>query len=154
MAGTLHIAVGSDHAGFPLKETIVRSLRERGHVISDYGTDHSDPVDYPDYGAPVAEAVSEARADCGILICGTGIGMSIVANRFPGIRAALCHDPATARASRRHNDANILVLGGRVLEEKTALEITAQWLGTGFEGGRHARRILKIEEIGKRAVRG
>jgi ribose 5-phosphate isomerase B len=143
------IAIASDHAGLDLKDKIVKFLQESGQSISDLGTHNRDSVDYPDYGIPVAQAVSEGKIDRGILICGTGIGMSIVANKFPGVRAALCYDPFTAKVSRLHNDANVLVLGERVLEEKTALEIVRLWLATGFDGGRHARRLAKIEEIEK-----
>ncbi|MBI3610465.1 MAG: ribose 5-phosphate isomerase B [Nitrospirae bacterium] len=143
------IAIASDHAGLDLKEKIVKLLRELGRPVADFGTHNHDSVDYPDYGIQVARAVSEGKNERGILICGTGIGMSIVANKFPGVRAALCYDPFTAKVSRLHNDANILVLGERVLEEKTALEIVRLWLSTGFDGGRHARRLAKIEEIEK-----
>jgi ribose 5-phosphate isomerase B len=147
------IAIASDHAGVDLKSKIIQFLREQNLAVSDFGTHNHDSVDYPDYGIPVAEAVSEGHMERGILICGTGIGMSIVANKFPGVRAALCFDPFTAKISRLHNDANILVLGQRVLEDKMALEIVRLWLTTGFDGGRHARRLAKIEEIEKKAVR-
>ena len=143
------IAIASDHAGLDLKDKIIKFLQEAGQPVSDLGTHNRDSVDYPDYGIPVARAVSEGKIDRGILICGTGIGMSIVANKFPGVRAALCYDPFTAKVSRLHNDANVLVLGQRVLEEKTALEIVRSWLATGFDGGRHARRLAKIDEIEK-----
>jgi RpiB/LacA/LacB family sugar-phosphate isomerase len=149
MDGTGKIAIASDHAGVDLKDRIVKFLQGLGQPVEDFGTHNQDSVDYPDYGLQVAQAVSEGKAERGILICGTGIGMSIVANKFPGVRAALCYDPFTAEVSRRHNDANILVLGGRVLEGKTALEIVRLWLATGFDGGRHARRLAKIEEIEK-----
>jgi len=147
------IAIASDHAGVDLKGKIIHFLQDQGLAVSDLGTHNHDSVDYPDYGVPVAQAVSEGQVRRGILICGTGIGMSIVANKFPGVRAALCFDPFTAKVSRLHNDANILVLGQRVLEEKTALEIVRLWLTTGFDGGRHARRLAKIEEIEKKGVR-
>jgi len=147
------IAVASDHAGVDLKSKIIQFLTERDLHVKDFGTNNHDSVDYPDYGIPVAQAVSEGEIERGILICGTGIGMSIVANKFPGVRAALCFDPFTAKVSRLHNDANILVLGQRVLEEKKALEIVRLWLETGFDGGRHSRRLAKIEEIEKKAVR-
>lgn len=149
MDGTIKIAIASDHAGLDLKNKIIKFLQEAGQPVSDLGTHNRDSVDYPDYGIPVAQAVSEGKIDRGILICGTGIGMSIVANKFPGVRAALCYDPFTAKVSRLHNDANVLVLGERVLEEKTAIEIVRSWLATGFDGGRHARRLAKIEEIEK-----
>ncbi len=149
MDGKAKIAIASDHAGLDLKNKIIKFLQEAGQPVSDLGTHNRDSVDYPDYGIPVAQAVSEGKIDRGILICGTGIGMSIVANKFPGVRAALCYDPFTAKVSRLHNDANVLVLGERVLEEKTALEIVRLWLATAFDGGRHARRLAKIEEIEK-----
>ena len=147
------IAIASDHAGVDLKGKIVKFLEGQGLAASDFGTHNRDSVDYPDYGIPVAQAVSEGRFERGILICGSGIGMSILANKFPGVRAALCFDSFTAKVSRLHNDANILVLGQRVLEEKTAMEIVRLWLATGFDGGRHARRLAKIEEIEKKSVR-
>jgi ribose 5-phosphate isomerase B len=144
------VAIASDHAGLDLKLKIVALLKQLGCAVSDYGTHSRDSVDYPDYGITVAEAVSEGKVQRGVLICGTGVGMSIVANKFPGVRASLCYDAFTAKVSRLHNDANILVLGERVLEEKTALEIVRLWLTTGFDGGRHERRLKKIEEIERR----
>lgn len=149
MEGKAKIAIASDHAGLDLKDKIIKFLQDAGQPVSDFGTHNRDSVDYPDYGIPVAQAVSDGKIERGILICGSGIGMSIVANKFPGVRAALCYDPFTAKVSRLHNDANVLVLGQRVLEEKTALEIVRSWLATGFDGGRHARRLAKIEEIEK-----
>lgn len=115
----------------------------------DFGADGRDSVDYPDYAIQVAESVSKGTLDRGILICGTGIGMSITANKFPGVRAALCHNAVTAEASRRHNDANVLVLGERVLDEETAVQIVRIWLETDFEAGRHQRRLDKIRAIEK-----
>jgi ribose 5-phosphate isomerase B len=153
MNGKAKIAIASDHAGLDLKVKIIKFLQETGQPVSDLGTHNRDSVDYPDYGIPVAQAVSEGKIERGILICGTGIGMSIVANKFPGVRAALCYDPFTAKVSRLHNDANVLVLGERVLEEKTALEIVRLWLATGFDGGRHERRLAKINEIEKKMQR-
>jgi ribose 5-phosphate isomerase B len=149
----MKVAIASDHAGLELKAEIHRLLKERQIEPLDLGTDNADSVDYPDYGTLVAQAVSSGRVQRGILICGTGIGMSIVANKFSGARAALCHDIQTARTSRQHNDANILVLGGRVLEDKTALEMVGVWLETPFEGGRHARRVPKISEIEKKTMK-
>jgi ribose 5-phosphate isomerase B len=146
----MKLRIASDHAGFGLKSRILRYLAEKNIESVDMGTDNGDSVDYPDYAVAVAEAVSKDQSDRGILICGTGIGMSIVANKLPGVRAALCHDTMTAEASRQHNDANILVLGGRVLDEKTALQIVQVWLETEFDGGRHQRRIDKIKDIEKR----
>jgi ribose 5-phosphate isomerase B len=115
MDGTAKIAIASDHAGLDLKNKIIKFLQETGQPVSDLGTHNRDSVDYPDYGIPVAQAVSEGKIERGILICGTGIGMSIVANKFPGVRAALCYDPFTAKVSRLHIDANVVVLGERVL---------------------------------------
>lgn len=143
----MKIAIASDHAGRELKEQIVAFLKEKGMDVSDYGVDNPESVDYPDYGIKVARAVSKGMADKGILSCGTGIGMSIVANKFPNVRAALCNDMYTARMSRLHNDANILVLGGRTLEKDIALLMVEVWLKTGFEGGRHQRRLDKIRDL-------
>jgi ribose 5-phosphate isomerase B len=140
-------AIGCDHAGFELKQEIL-SLLEGLHIqVVDYGTDSNESVDYPDYGEKVSQAVSTRKVDRGILICGTGIGMSIVANKFPGVRASLCQDVFSARMSRLHNDANILVLGGRVIGKDIAKEIVTTWLDTPFEGNRHRRRLDKIIHI-------
>lgn len=146
----MKLYIASDHAGFGLKSHILRYLSEKNIESVDLGTDNGDSVDYPDYAIRVSESISKGETDRGILICGTGIGMSIVANKFPGVRAALCHDRMTAEASRRHTDANILVLGSRVLDEKAALQIVEVWLQAGFDGGRHQGRINKIQEIEKR----
>jgi len=143
----MKIALGSDHAGFELKEEVKRLLAEEGIIFQDFGTFSPDPVDYPDIALPVAEAVKEGNFDRGVLLCGTGIGVSIAANKVPGIRAALCHDTFTARTSREHNDANVLVLGGRVVGPGLAREIVKTWLNTEFTGGRHARRLQKIAAI-------
>ncbi len=148
------IAIGSDHAGRELKEQVKTLLEGLGFETVDFGTDDDCSVDYPDYGEKVSQAVSEGRYQRGILICGTGLGMSIVANKFPGVRATLCHDEYTARMSREHNDSNILVLGGRVLEKETALKIVRVWLETSFEGGRHERRLKKISTIEQRIING
>jgi len=149
------ILIGSDHAGYPLKEGLKPFLAEMGFAVTDIGTDSERPADYPDFAAQVAEAVSSGFFPRGILICGSGIGMSITANRFPGVRAALCLDEETARLSRLHNDANILVLAGRKTDTKTARAITRVWLATPFEGGRHQKRLDKIREteqkMGKKA---
>jgi ribose 5-phosphate isomerase B len=139
------IAIGSDHAGFELKEDIKRILQERNETIIDMGTTGLESVDYTDYGLKVAELVSGGGAEKGILVCGTGIGMSIIANKVKGIRASLVFDLYTAIQSRRHLDANILVLGGRVTGKGLAEEIVKNWLDTSYEGGRHQRRIDKIE---------
>ncbi len=140
------IAIGCDHAAYALKETLKRFLDQRGIEVIDMGTHGDASVDYPDFGAAVAAKVSTGEAARGILICGTGIGMSMVANRFPGVRAALCTGIYAAAMSRRHNDANILALGARVTGEGLALEIVRVWLETPFEGGRHQMRIDKIEK--------
>ncbi len=149
MSVNMKIAIASDHGGCELKEKIVELLKEKGLEVIDYGVDNPESVDYPDYGIKVANAVSKGIAERGILSCGTGIGMSIVANKFPNVRAALCYDMFTARMSRLHNDANILVLGGRVLDKEIALLMVDAWLRTDFEGGRHQRRLDKISELEK-----
>jgi len=149
----MKIAIGCDHAGFELKEDLKAYLRERGIEALDLGTRDGAPVDYPEIGMAVAEKVSTGAVPRGILICGTGIGMSMVANRFRGVRATLCHDLYTARMSREHNDSNVLVLGGRLLGKGIAREILSIWLDTGFLGGNHRRRldqIARLEESGKK----
>jgi ribose 5-phosphate isomerase B len=144
----MKLAIGCDHGGFELKEEILKLLKTISNIqVSDFGPAGRDSVDYPDYGRKVSEAVSKGSMDRGILICGTGIGMSIVANRFPNVRAALCHDHFTARMSREHNDANVLVMGERVIGKGVALEIVKTWLDTEFAGGRHQKRLDKITEI-------
>lgn len=141
------IAIGSDHGGFELKNHIVKYLEEKGYDIKDYGVYNEDSVDYPDCAKPVCEAVMSGEAERGILLCGTGIGISIAANKHKGIRAALCSDVYSAVMSRQHNNANILCMGGRVLGRELAFMITDAWLETEFEGSRHIRRIEKIHEI-------
>ena len=141
----MRIAIGSDHAGFPLKRVLIQFLEEQGLAYQDFGATSEASVDYPDYGRAVARAVAQGQFDRGILICGTGIGMSIVANKVRGIRAALCHEPYSARMSRLHNNANVLVLGGRIIGPEMAREVTRVFLETEFEGGRHQRRVEKIE---------
>jgi len=141
------LVIASDHGGIELKEAITSYLTGRQVEIRDLGTISTDSVDYPDFGEKVAHAVSTGEADCGILICGTGIGMSIVANKFPGVRAALVNDEFTAQMSREHNDANVLVMGGRVLEAQLACRMVGIWLDTPFAGGRHQRRLDKIAEL-------
>lgn len=141
----MKIAIGSDHAGFELKEYVKKILQERNETILDMGTTGLESVDYTDFGLKVAELVSGGEAQKGILVCGTGVGMSIVANKVKGIRASLVFDLYTAIQSRRHLDANILVLGGRVTGKGLAEEIVKSWLDTPYEGGRHQRRIDKIE---------
>jgi len=141
------IAIASDHGGFDLKENIIAFLLKKGLEIDNLGAHSTDSVDYPDYGIKLAQAIIDKKFVRGILICGTGIGMSIVVNRFPGIRGALCSDVYTARMCREHNDSNILIMGGRVIEVGLAIEILETWLKTEFEGGRHQRRLDKINEI-------
>ena len=141
------IAIASDHGGFNLKESIIAHLLNTGWEVDDLGPHSRDSVDYPDYGVKLVEEVAEKKVDRGIVICGTGIGMSIVVNRFPGIRGTLCSDVFTARLCREHNNSNILVLGGRVIGEGLAAEIVNTWLNTPFEGGRHQRRLDKINQI-------
>lgn len=141
------IIIGSDHAGFYLKEAIKPYLSDRRLDIVDVGTYSAEPVDYPDFGVRVAEKVSSAEFERGILICGSGVGMAIVSNRYPGVRAVLCLDEETARLSRLHNNTNVLVLAGRRTDAVTAKGIIGTWLDTAFEGGRHQRRLDKIAGI-------
>ncbi|PZD97772.1 ribose 5-phosphate isomerase B [Paenibacillus sambharensis] len=144
----MKIAIGADHAGYRLKDEIVPMLREMGHEIEDFGCDCSQSVDYPDYAIPVCEAVTEGRAERGILICGTGIGMSIAANKMPGIRCALVHDMFSAKATREHNDTNVLAMGERVIGPGLAQEIVRIWIETPFSNGeRHAGRIGKVKAL-------
>lgn len=141
------IVVGSDHGGLELKEAIKVFLRERNISFEDCGTDNGNSVDYPDFGIKVARKVSSGEAEKGILFCGTGIGMSIVANKFPGVRAALATDSFMAQMAKEHNNANILVLGGRVLDKEIAREMVGVWLDATYEGGRHQNRLDKIAAI-------
>ena len=140
----MKIAIGNDHRGCEVKRRIVSTLQQLGHEVLDLGTDGKDSVDYPDFAFRVATAVGEGRVDRGILICGTGIGMCIAANKVPGIRAAPCHDSITAEMSRRHNDANVLCLSADLLGEELIDRMVRIWLETEFEGARHARRVEKI----------
>ncbi len=141
------IVIGCDHAAFEMKEKLKAYLLQRGESVEDVGPHSAESVDYPDYGKKVAQMVSNGRFARGILLCGTGLGMSMVANRFPGVRAALCHDLFGATMSRKHNDANVLVLGGRVTGETLAEEIVKVWLETPFEGGRHQKRLDLFDRI-------
>ena len=141
----MKIAIGSDHAGFELKEYVKEILLKRQEVVTDVGTNGTESVDYADFGLKVAELVSKGEAEKGILVCGTGEGMNIIANKVKGIRASLVFDLYTAIQSRRHLDANVLVLGGRVTGKGLAEEIVKVWLDTPFEGGRHQKRIDKIK---------
>ena len=141
------IAIASDHGGFDLKENIIAFLLKKGLEIDNLGAHSTDSVDYPDYGIKLPQAITDKKFVRGILICGTGVGMSIVVNRFPGIRGTLCSDVYTAKMCREHNDSNVLIMGGRVIEVSLAIEILETWLNTEFEGGRHKRRLDKIKEI-------
>ncbi len=143
------IALGADHAGFHAKETIKKFLEASGYAVDDLGTWSEESVDYPDYARAVAERVAAGEDQMGILACGTGIGMAITANKVPGIRAAVAHDAMTARLAREHNDANVLTLGGRVVDDARAIEIVRDFLEAQFAGGRHQRRIDKITELDK-----
>ena len=139
------ILIASDHAGFKLKQHVITFLTGHGHEVRDMGVEDEHSVDYPDFAHRLAAAIQAGEAERGILICGTGLGMSMTANRHPGIRAALCHDAYTAEFSRRHNDANVLCMGGRTTGPAVAEQITEIFLATPFEGGRHQRRVGKIE---------
>ncbi|MCB4791364.1 MAG: ribose 5-phosphate isomerase B [Elusimicrobia bacterium] len=139
--------IGSDHAGYNLKEYVKSNLNKKGYVVEDLGTYDKTSVDYPDFAKKVAIKVSRDKDTSGVLICGTGIGISIAANKVPGIRAALCNDPACAALARKHNDANILVLAGRRYNKRKVDSILKSWLKADFEGGRHLRRVNKIKNI-------
>ena len=141
------VALGCDHAGFPIKETIRQFLQNAGYPVDDLGTWSEESVDYPDYGKAVGECVATRKDVFGIAVCGTGMGISIAANKVHGIRAAVAHDAGTARLAREHNDANVLALGGRVLNGSQAIEMVQIFLNTPFVGGRHARRVEKITII-------
>ena len=141
------LVIGSDHGGLELKEAVKAALALRGMAVEDYGTANNESVDYPDFAERVAGAVSRGEAAHGILVCGTGIGMSIVANKFPGVRAALATDEFMAQMAKEHNNANILVLGGRVLSVALATKMVNVWLDTAYEGGRHQQRLDKIAKL-------
>ena len=143
----MRIAIASDHRGFAIKAKIIAMISDLGHEAVDMGTDSCDSVDYPDFAAKVAGAVSTGAVDRGILICGTGMGMCITANKFPRVRACTCHDDLTAEMSRRHNDANVLCLSADLLGDRLINRMVELWLKTEFEGGRHARRVEKISRI-------
>jgi ribose 5-phosphate isomerase B len=148
------IAVGSDHAGFAAKESVKALLKKKGYTVVDVGTGSDESCDYPDYAAKVARAVASGRAGRGVLVCGTGIGMCMTANKFRGVRAALVTDEFTAEMSRRHNDANVFCTGARVLPASRIRALLARWLDTEFEsGGRHERRVDKIDRMDGRARR-
>lgn len=143
----MRIAIASDHAGFELKEAVAPILRAEGHDVVDVGTDSEESVDYPDYAARAAQMVAAGEADRGVLVCGSGVGVSIVANKVDGVRAVNAHDPEEAEMSRRHNDANVVTLGGRRIRPDEAKPIVERFLATDFEGGRHERRVEKITAI-------
>lgn len=143
----MRIAVGTDHRGYALRTKLTEIVQRLGHEVIDVGSNTSDPVDYPDIAAEVAGRVSRGDADCGILICGTGLGMCIAANKFAGVRAAPCHDEVTAEMSRRHNDLNVLCLSADLMGERLIERMVEIWLSTPFEGGRHARRVDKIRAL-------
>ncbi|MFQ5354265.1 MAG: ribose 5-phosphate isomerase B [Thermodesulfobacteriota bacterium] len=153
VSSTEKIAIASDHAGREIKDDISALLREMGLEVADMGVDSDESVDYPDYGVLVARAVSEGEYGRGILVCGTGVGMSILANKFPHIRAALVGDVYTSRMVKEHNNANILVIGGRVVGKGLAREIVREWIEAEFAGGRHQRRLDKISDIEKETMK-
>lgn len=146
----MKIAISNDHAGLELKKALVMHLRELGHTVIDNGTNSTDSVDYPDFTKKTAVQVKNKQVDLGIVICGTGIGASITANKFKGIRAALCHDIYTAKMAKKHNNANVIALGGRILSPEDAIKIVDSFLSETFEGNRHSKRIAKITNIEKK----
>lgn len=146
----MKIAVACDHGGLNLKNKIIAHLKEAGHEVFDFGTKTTDSCDYPEYALPAAEAVASGKCERGILVCSTGIGVSIVANKVPGVRCAHCHDSYCAEFTRLHNDSNVIALGEKVIGEGYALEIIDIFLKTKFEGGRHQRRVDKITAIEKK----
>jgi len=141
----MKIAVGSDHAGYALKQLVVEHLEQQGYSVKDVGTHSTESTDYPQYGRAVAEEIISGKAEKGILICGTGVGIAIAANKVAGIRAVMCSDPLTAELSVRHNDTNILALGARIVGDELAKYLVDHWLQAKFEGGRHLRRVQEIE---------
>ena len=147
----MRIAVGCDHRGVHVRERVLELLQSFGQEVVDLGTKDRQEVDYPDIAAAVAVKVSRGEVDRGVLICGTGLGMCIVANKFPGVRAAPCHDELTVEIARRHNDLNVLCLSGEILGERNVDRLVEIWLKTGFDGGRHARRVQKILDYESRA---
>lgn len=143
----MKIALGADHGGFELKEKVKTHLIKKGYEVLDLGTNSTDSVDYPEFGHAVGHAVVDKKAEFGIVVCGTGIGISIAANKVPGVRAALCTNTTMARLTREHNNANILAMGGRIIGDVLALEMVDTFLDTEFQGGRHENRINKIESV-------
>lgn len=151
MEGRMKIAIANDHAATELKFEMMEYLKELGHTVVDFGTDGSESCNYPEFGERVGRAVVEGQADCGVLICGTGVGISIAANKVPGVRAAVCSDTATARLVKQHNNANIIAFGARIVGTELAKDILRAYLDAEFEGGRHQTRIDMIHEIEGRA---
>ena len=143
----MRIAIASDHAGFTLKQALRDKLTAEGHEVNDFGTQSTESTDYPDYATLVAHEIADGRADRGVLVCSTGIGMSIAANKIEGVRAALVTNPEAAQLTRQHNDANIITLGARYTGTEAAGELVETFLNTEFEGGRHARRVAKIRQL-------
>ena len=152
MNRSLNIALGADHGGLALKTRIAAVLTGAGHTVHDFGTSGPESVDYPDFAHAVCAAITAGRAEFGVLVCGTGIGMSITANRYPSIRCGLAHDITTARLTRAHNNANVLAIGARVIGEEVALDILHAFLETPYEGGRHDRRIAKLNAKSEPAI--
>ena len=151
----MRVAIGADHRGFELKDVLIAQLQELGHSAVDLGTNSADPVDYPDYAEAVARAVCEGQADRGILVCGSGVGVSVAANKVPGIRAALCHDTYSAHQGVEHDDMNVLVLGARVVGDALAAELVRAFLGASFTGEeRHRRRLDKVRALEQRHGKG
>ena len=143
----MKIAIGNDHVGLELKACIIKYLKELGHEVYDFGTNSADRTDYPVYGVKVAESVVKGEYDCGIVLCGTGVGISIAANKVKGIRAVVCSEPYSAKLSKEHNNTNILALGSRVVGSELAKMIIKEWLEAVFEGGRHEKRVAMIDNI-------
>jgi ribose 5-phosphate isomerase B len=151
LANRLKIALGADHAGFELKEKIRSYLERKGFEVVDQGTHSAASVDYPDFAEKVAARVATDQAQFGVLVCGTGLGMAIAANKVPGIRATPCNDTLSARLARAHNDANVLTLGARLMDEATAQKVLDTWFSTPFEAGRHERRLAKIAALDQKS---
>lgn len=150
----MRIAIASDHAGYALKEELKRFVQELGHEVRDFGTDGPEPVDYPDFVVPAAEAVARGECDLGIVLGGSGNGEAMAANKVPGVRCAVCWESYTARMARQHNDANVLSLGARVIGPELAREIVRTWLEARYEGGRHDRRLAKLRAVEEKYGRG
>jgi ribose 5-phosphate isomerase B len=150
----VRIAIASDHAGYTLKEELKRFVHELGHEVRDFGTHSTDPVDYPDFVVPAAEAVARGECDLGIVLGGSGNGEAMAANKVPGVRCAVCWESYTARMAREHNDANMIALGARVIGPELAREVVRSWLAARYEGGRHDRRLEKLRAVEEKYARG